>query len=89
MLPFRRREKQLRRQFRSSGIHIMALHSILSTASRLALGDARVLMQSVGVRCYTISPRVQMGLGSHSSDNDPDVLHREKEKNLQGQYRGR
>ncbi len=30
------------------------------------------------------SSRMEMGFGSHSSDNDPDVLHKEKEKNLSG-----
>ncbi|EIE24563.1 hypothetical protein COCSUDRAFT_52996 [Coccomyxa subellipsoidea C-169] len=62
----------------------MAMNTMLSSASRLALGDARVLMQRVTARLYTSSPQVQMGFGSHSSDNDPEVLDREKERNLKG-----
>ena len=37
-----------------------------------------------GVNTLHTSGRVQMGFGSHGSDNDPDVLHKEKEKNLSG-----
>ncbi len=69
-------------------VNIMTMNTMLSSASRLALGDARVLMQRVTARLYTSSPQVQMGFGSHSSDNDPEVLDREKERNLKGQYRG-
>lgn len=59
----------------------MALHAMLSMGSRLALGDTRLVLQRVSG--YITSSRVQMGFGSHSSDNDPDVLHKEKERNLQ------
>ncbi|CAL5219449.1 g1284 [Coccomyxa viridis] len=37
-----------------------------------------------GVNTLHTSSRVQMGFGSHGSDNDPDVLDKEKEKNLSG-----
>lgn len=60
----------------------MALHTMFSTGSRLALGYTRLMVQRVSA--YTTSSKVQMGFGSHSSDNDPDVLHKEKERNLQG-----
>lgn len=39
-----------------------------------------------GVNNVHTSSRVQMGFGSHGSDNDPDVLHKEKEKNLSGAF---
>lgn len=65
----------------------MAMQSMLSTGKRLALGDARAILQRVNG--YTTSSRVQMGFGSHSSDNDPDVLHKEKEKTLKGKSRER
>ncbi len=64
----------------------MALHTMLSTGSKLALGDVRLMMQRVSG--YTTSSQLQMGFGSHSSDNDPDVLHKEKERNLRGNFEG-
>ena len=39
-----------------------------------------------GVSNLHSSSRMQMGFGSHSSDNDPDILHKEKEKNLSGAF---
>ncbi|CAL8467572.1 g7110 [Coccomyxa elongata] len=53
---------------------------MLSTGRRLALGDSRLILQRVSG--YTTSSQLQMGFGSHCSDNDPDVLHKEKERNL-------
>ena len=47
--------------------------------------DLRYGLQGVS-RLHT-SSRMQMGFGSHTSDNDPDVLHKEKEKNLSGEIR--
>lgn len=64
----------------------MALHTLLSTGRRLALGDSRLILQRVSG--YTTSSQLQMGFGSHSSDNDPDVLHKEKERNLRGKLEG-
>jgi len=38
-----------------------------------------------GVSNLHTSSRMHMGFGSHGSDNDPDVLHKEKERNLSGE----
>lgn len=40
-----------------------------------------------GVNGMHTSSRMQMGFGSHSSDNDPDVIDKEKEKSLSGALR--
>ena len=39
-----------------------------------------------GVSNLHTSSRMHMGFGSHGSDNDPDVLHKEKERNLSGAF---
>jgi len=44
--------------------------------------DVRLSLQ--GINSLHTSSRMQMGFGSHSSDNDPDVIHEEKEKHLSG-----
>ena len=59
----------------------MALRSI-NVARKLATLEVR--FGSQGVNSMHTSSRMEMGFGSHSSDNDPDVLHKEKEKNLSG-----
>ena len=59
----------------------MALRSI-NVARRLANLEVRFGPQ--GINGMHTSSRMEMGFGSHSSDNDPDVLHKEKEKNLSG-----
>ena len=58
------------------------LRTLLSTGSRLAAQDARLVCQ--GASPFHTSTYACMGTGSHASDNDPDVLHKEKEKNLAG-----
>ena len=60
----------------------MALRS-MKLARRVCSVNLRYVLQGVS-RLHT-SSRMQMGFGSHSSDNDPDVLHKEKEKNLAGE----
>ena len=59
----------------------MALRSI-NVARRLA--DLKVRFGPQSINGMHTSSRMEMGFGSHSSDNDPDVLHKEKEKNLSG-----
>ncbi len=61
------------------------LRTLLSTGSRLAAQDARLVCQ--GTNTFHTSTKAGMGFGSHASDNDPDVLHKEKEKNLAGTAR--
>ena len=60
------------------------LRTLLSTGSRLAAQDVRVAFQ--GMNAIHASSSAGMGMGSHASDNDPDVLHREKHKNLSGTH---
>ena len=59
----------------------------------MALSSMNVVMRAIrlrmvpglqGINNVHTSGRMQMGVGSHTSDNDPDVLHKEKEKNLSG-----
>jgi len=59
----------------------MSLQSKLLTGRRLALGDAPSMLKHVSG--YRTLLRVQ-DIGSQCSDNDPDVLHAEKEKVLKG-----
>ena len=67
-----------------SQYYTMALRS-MNLARRMCGEDLRYGLQGVS-RLHT-SSRMQMGFGSHSSDNDPDVLHKEKEKHLAGEIR--
>ena len=61
----------------------MALRSLLGAGNRLLARDARLVV-GAGNGFHT-SGKASMGFGSHASDNDPDVLHKEKEKNLKGE----
>lgn len=59
----------------------MAIRSMTLAGRVLRLNRVMGLQ---GVNTLHTSSRVQMGFGSHGSDNDPDVLDKEKEKNLSG-----
>jgi len=59
----------------------MALRS-MNLARKMVGMDVRLSLQ--GINSLHTSSRMQMGFGSHSSDNDPDVIHEEKEKHLSG-----
>lgn len=59
----------------------------------IALGMSRNLhrpfgnsVASTGVRGFVNSP-VCYGMGSHASDNDPEVLEKEKQRNLKGEVK--
>ena len=61
----------------------MSLRSVLGAGRRLLVAHDARLVVGGGNRIHT-SGKASMGFGSHASDNDPETLDKEKEKNLKG-----
>lgn len=77
----------------------MSLAKMLLASSKAAVGAAASLAPAqplMGAPCISHAARrlisnstVVMGHGSHSSDNNPDIIEQEKQRNLQGELAGR